>query len=601
MTILNSTEEKTIIHQATQATINTMTTNLIRIGLRPGFRALYVGTRVQQNRLRNMTEKLIKKAIYSNCTPELANEAINGYRRSADSDEASEADFLKTDQPRHHVKRDIHYLRALRVTEKLFQPSRRLRPIAFPDLRYYPWTLNVSAEAPYTASQKTKDLLLQKQREGQIDDPYITFHNLYDEIFHDNRTHIHDIKFMSPKFWDLKTGTPIPYLWTTLHSRSHTVKSDKPDKIRAVFGVPKLLLMAENMFIWNLQKEYLNDNVKSPMLWGFETFRGGWMKLWNRLSVKQRNTVLSADWSGFDHKALHEVIDDVHCIWRRYFDFDKGYEPSQSDKFDYSETETDPTKIQRLWDWMTYSIKHTPILAPSGMLYKWQFNGIASGFQQTQLLDSFVNIVYLLTCLSACGINIEADDFTVFVQGDDSLTTFNERSFETEGKNFLHRLSHEAKIRFNANLSPEKTSYGNSLNDVEVMSYRNRSGIAYRDPAEILAKLLYPERARTLEKTAAASLGMATALMGCSRQAYNACHDIFTFITLELGRHPSSKDYADLAHGRMLPIVSGNPNFPTFEETIAINFSLTQRSKSDKNQLWPTTPVGDINFRFLLS
>jgi hypothetical protein len=44
------------------------------------------------------------------------------------------------------------------------------------------------------------------------------------------------------------------------------VKSDKPDKIRAVFGVPKLLLMVENMFIWNIQKEYLNKG-KGSLLW----------------------------------------------------------------------------------------------------------------------------------------------------------------------------------------------------------------------------------------------------------------------------------------------------------------------------------------------
>jgi len=517
---------------------------------------------------------------------------------SDDSATAGEQDFLKTDQPRFHVKRDYHYQKALRVCEKLFRPSRRLKPISFPDLRYYPWKLNTSAEAPFTSSNYWKEELLRKNREGETDDPYASFHNLYDEIFLINRTLVHEIKFGMPQFWDASTGLPKPYKWTTLHSRAHTVKSDQPDKIRAVFGVPKLLLMVENMFLWNLQKEYLNGNVQSPMLWGFETIRGGWMKLWNKLSNKRKNTVLSADWSGFDHKALHEVIDDVHNIWRGWFDFDKGYEPSKSNSFDYSHTETDPIKIQRLWDWMTYSIKHTPILGDSGMLYQWQFNGIASGFQQTQLLDSFVNAIMLLTCLSSLGINIEGDDFTLFIQGDDSLATFAERTFAQYGRNFLTRLRDEGKTRFNADLSTDKTTFGNSLNDVEVLSYSNTNGIATRDPANLLSKLLYPERPRTLEATAAAALGYAQANMGSNRYVYNTCWNIYRFITDALGRIPTQRDYDSYNYTVNLPITGVIPNFPSFEETWVQNFDLRQRTESEKNRLWPRKPTGN-GFHFL--
>jgi len=243
----------------------------------------------------------------------------------------------------------------------MFRPHRRLRPIAFPDLRYYPWTLNTSAEAPYRESKYWQEYIRQKQREGEIDDDGMTFHNLYNEIFHENRIHVHSIKYGMEPFW--KDGEPVPYHWTYLHSRSHLVSSNKPDKIRAVFGVPKLLLMVENMFIWNLQKEYLiHKNGKGPLLWGFETIRGGWRKLIGKLSQNGEMTrLLSADWSGFDHKALHEVIDDVHQIWRSWFDFDQGYEPSESDEADWTQTQSEEWKIQNLWDWMTHSVKHSPI------------------------------------------------------------------------------------------------------------------------------------------------------------------------------------------------------------------------------------------------
>jgi len=372
------------------------------------------------------------------------------------------------------------------------------------------------------------------------------------------------------------------------------VKSDKPDKIRAVFGVPKLLLMVENMFIWNLQREYLNRRLgKSPLLWGFETIRGGWMKLLNKLTSKQFNFVLSADWSGFDHKALHEVIDDVHDIWRSWFDFDQGYEPSKSDTHDYTDTKSREEQISRLWTWMCHAIKHTPIKAESGNMYLWQFNGIASGYQQTQLLDSFVNAIYLLTCLSACGINIDSTHFQSLFQGDDSITAFPEMI--PDPKAFIEKLSKEAKRRFNADLSPDKTTYGTSPDDVEVLSYGNKSGIATRSPAELLAHLLYPERPRRANEHAAAAAGIAQAAMGSSLQVYNACRDVYNFLVNEIGIQPAWKTERPDFFRPDVPLVQ---RFPSHQETFLANFDLRVRSEQDRQRLWPTVPTGN-GFHFL--
>jgi hypothetical protein len=383
------------------------------------------------SRQNELLTKTVIKGIY-NCAPHLAEQTINGYKRSVGSSNASEEDFLRTDQPYHDLPRDYHYHRALRVTEKLFRPHRRLRPVAFPDLRFYPWSLLISAEAPFTREPKWAQLLRQRQAEGEEIDGKLTFHNLYNEIFELNRRLIHAIKDRDGQFWT-KDGKPIPYEYNSLHTRAHLVKAEDEDKLRAVFGVPKLLLMAENMFIWQLQKEYLNDKVKSPMLWGFETFKGGWNRLRSKILRHRPNTVISTDWSGFDRFALHEVIDDVHNMWRNWFDFDKGYEPTDvlfkketPARLDYQKTTTSEERIQNLWDWMTYSTKHTPIRAESGNMYQWQYNGIASGFQQTQLLDSFVNCIMILTCLSSQDINIESENFVIMVQGDDFIASFQE-------------------------------------------------------------------------------------------------------------------------------------------------------------------------------
>lgn len=571
-------------------------TNLTYLGKHPinrrTRRFLMKQSRTSAREIR-FVEKLTKKAIYMHCSPALAEQTIHGYRRSATDTEAGEADFLKTDLPYHDVPRDFHYKRALKVVEKIFRPHRRLKPIAFPDLRYYPWTLPTSAEAPYTESRYWQDRVSQKQSEGDIDDARLSFHNLYNEIFHINRQLVHDIKYGRKPFWNAN-GEPVPYEFTYLHSRSHMVKSDKPDKIRAVFGVPKLLLMVENMFIWNLQREYLNSPPgSSPLLWGFETIRGGWMKLLNKLTGKPFNTVLSADWSGFDHKALHEVIDDVHDIWRSWFDFDLGYEPSISDTHNYSDTKSREEQIDRLWTWMCNAIKHTPIKAESGNMYQWKWNGIASGFQQTQLLDSFVNAIYLLTCLSSSGINIESEHFQALFQGDDSVTAFPEMIPDT--KAFLANLTLEAKRRFNADLSTDKTTIGTSTDDVEVLSYGNVSGIATRSPAELLAHLLYPERPRRAPEAAAAAAGIAQAAMGSSLEVYNTCRDVYRFLVDQIGVTPEWKEWSP---NKITPYSMNVQKFPLYLETFLQNFDKRERSDHDRNLLWPNKPTGN-GFYFL--
>jgi len=541
---------------------------------------------------RRFNERIVKKAIYKFCSPELADKAINGYRMSDGTTHAILEDLKRTDQPYHPVKRDYHYLRALRVCEKLFRPSRRLKPIAFPDLRYYPWNLSVSAEAPYNVQSHYEKYVRQKQSMGEIDNSFLTFHNLYNEIFNDNRRLVHDIKDGHSDFFE-SDGTPKPYYWTNVHARAHLVQQEDPDKLRAVFGVPKLLLFTENMFIWNIQREYLNNNFSSPMLWGYETFKGGWNKLYTRIHRKKFNSVLSIDWKQFDRRALHEVIDDVHHIWRSWFDFDAGYEPTS----EYPNSKTNPSRIENLWKWMTDMVKHYPMRVDSGHMYKWTFNGIASGFQQTQLLDSFVNTIMILTCLSSLGINIEAENFQLFVQGDDSLVTFCENLFIQYGeKLFLEKLSKEALTRFNALLSDTKSKFSNSLSHVDVLHYSNKAGRALRPEAEFLAHLLYPERTRSLGATASAAAGIAQAAMGSSRTVYNVCLDVYNFIKHELSEEPTSKFLQKQRVRASLPEIP--TVFPSFDETFSQNYSVQVRTETENERLWPTDP-SRMSFYFL--
>lgn len=133
------------------------------------------------DRLKNNRSKVVIHAMNKFCTPDILAKTTSR-RRSDQSDERLMEDFMSFEQSEIKLNRDIHYLRALKVTEKLFRPSKKLRPIHFPDQRYYPWSLSVSAEAPWSYESSVKNILLQKQAEGEITDNRRSFHNLYDEI-----------------------------------------------------------------------------------------------------------------------------------------------------------------------------------------------------------------------------------------------------------------------------------------------------------------------------------------------------------------------------------------------------------------------------------
>lgn len=552
-------------------------------------------------------------------------------RRSSTTDDAVIKDFMSFEQPKHDIPKDTHFYKALETTRKLFHPGRTLYPISYPDLRYYPWNLRPNAEAPWNTedfkftptfrdldneSESPKlrqhierlsfwisekkitvtDYLRNKHRFGLINDTFYSFHNLYNEIFQYNRSLIHFIKDGLHPFW--KNGIPIPYYWNTLHARSHVVADDEPDKIRAVFGATKLLLQAENMFIWPIQATYLNDDTKGKLLWGRETIRGGWRKLFSEVQENGTpNTYLSLDWSQFDKRLLFELMTLVHDIWRSYFDFSR-YQPTSF----YPNAKTNPIRIERLWTWMCYSILHTPILLPDGRLFKWTHNGFGSGYQQTQLMDSFANMIMILTCLSSLGISISSEHFWIRVQGDDSLIAFYEQMFAIYGPNFLTKLADSAQFYFNAKLSTKKSQISNQLNNMSVLSYFNSYGLPYRSDEDLLRHLMFPETPGPQEQLLAAAIGLAYSACGCSKRFHLLCQ--YTKQRLESkGKIPDPRSLRWMVRARIfeqdqIESMLLEP-LPSRIELRASIWSHTPRSKAQRERLWPTEPGPRNRFYFL--
>jgi hypothetical protein len=500
------------------------------------------------------------------------------YRRSKFDDEALITDYFRTEQPIHPIPRDDHFDLAVKMTRKFFKPSRILHPVAYPDLRYYPMTLNTNVEAPwnlrgwnfnpkernvdweseipklYHSDEELKkwNLLIERYEEyrnkqlmdwlanpgaykptPEIDvDTWLSWkqeiglttdnarkkHNLYNEILEYNRFLVHQIKDELWPFWS--NGIPQTYYWNTVHARAHVVGPDDPDKIRAVFGATWLLLMCELMFAWPLQSHYLNHPESGILLWGREIMRGGWKKIMMEMSTfGQPETVLAVDWSQFDRRMLHELIDLTFEIWESYFDFSQYEETSF---YNGDRAIADPVRIKRLFDWIKNAIKHTPTLLPDNKLYVWTRNGFGSGYQFTQMMDSFVNTIMILTCLSALGIKIDIREFFIRVQGDDSLATFFERMQILYGTNFLSMLSDAALYYFNAILSVKKSKITRNFDGQGVLGYGSIHGLPFRTTEDLLSHFLFPESEYdNFDRKISVTVGLAYATCGTNERVYD--------------------------------------------------------------------------------
>jgi hypothetical protein len=566
--------------------------------------------------LRKQTyNSIVDHALHQFLSPEEADQVINGFRRSEWSEDSLQRDIDKLNSEYHEVPKDEHYENAILHVKKMFTPDVPLYPVHFTDLRQYPWQLSTSVGAPYATDKKWqryvaekfegykngfsestftkpyyRDLFAEAHKGQSLDPPMLdarmTKRNLYNELFYITRIYHHMIK-------DGKTHTESGKdlrFWHTAFARRHLVKTSEPDRVRLVFGAPFTGLTSELPFVWPIQAWLLSLGEKSPMLWGYETLTGGWHRLcstFNRL-IPQYGLVATIDWSGFDRFARHTIIKDIHArIFRPMFDFTKGYHPTR----EYPDSTTgsfDPQRVENLWNWMSDSITSTPLLMPNGDLIQFQHSGIFSGYFQTQLLDSTYNLVMIFTILSRLGFDL--NKVIIKVQGDDSIFLLL-CVFILTASWLLTMIKHYAKIYFGAVLSEDKSEVHPTLDDCEVLKYRNRGTMPYRDTIALLAQLRHPERADTLQALMARSIGIAYANCGSDPRVYQICEDIYLFLK-KLDVEPNA---SGLPSGLRF-IKDHQPGgdftvpldrFPSYFDTVRHLIDPTRPSLSEK--YWPTS------------
>jgi len=361
--------------------------------------------------------------------------------------------------------------------------------------------------------------------------------------------------------------------------------------------------MAEQMFIWNLQRSYQNEE-NHALLWGNEIMNGGFRSLSKEFLFPNpdHHAYLCYDIKGFDKKAQHTIIDDVHNMWLDYFDFNQ-YE--ETNEYHGEQSKCDATRIRRLWDWMTHSIKSTPILLPNGEVWKWIHTGIASGFQQTQLLDSPVNSIKIITCLFAMGIDCNSASFKARFQGDDSLIRFISYILILYGTNFIPMLSECMLYYFDTTTNLKKTIATRDWNKVNVLGYYHRNGYPYKPIEELLQHLFYPDREHdSFEQLQARAIGLCYASCGSSEPFYQVCKQILIDTTKEIGT--TDPDFKGL---RFLKFIIDSTildedlkelkTIPSFHELCGRVQTHSERTESQKQRIWPTYATYQRSFYFL--
>lgn len=517
--------------------------------------------------------KIVCFALKKFCTSEQYKIIIKDFRRSNSSAEALKSDFMRCNSPKHVVIKDEYYQSALEIVRKLFLPPNRCRPVHFCDLRYYPWTLNTSVEAPFSTNPDLIRKVAEAYKAGKLESGRMNFHNLYNHVFEYNRPLVHLIKDGKAK------GNQFMY-WNTAHARSHLVKSSEPDKIRMVHGVPKLTLMVELMLLWTFFN-FLRTGL-TPIAWGYETLKGGWYKLFKEASLHMYKiqTWLAIDWSMFDKLARYAIIDDVHDIWKSYMSFNDGYVPTH----EYRNPEAQPYRLNNLWKWMCNAVKFTPIRLPDGSEWKRRHSTIPSGLLQTQVLDTFVNAIMLITCLLALGFKITTDTF-IKLLGDDSLVGLQELVPESEFPTLLDNLAKEALRRFGAVLNVKKSGIYRTLGEANFLGYHNRDSIPYRDELALLSQLAYPERHWDIDRLAARAVGIAWASCGQSTLVYNVCQDVYTFC-MKCGATPNPLGHSFLEFMMTVDEIDLS-TFPTRDQLSAQLMSEPVLSKKLDERFFP--------------
>jgi len=545
----------------------------------------------------------------------------NQYRRSDATALAIDVDFFANNVPYHEIPFDHHVEYGLQCMLDAFRPPQLARPCHLNDVEHhYPYKWQVNAEPPFSTDRYFLDNLPhyrdfwndETKRFDQYVDPTELQRRFADKDIDsmlDTKTpakfgFVKNTVFSWTRRWHhiikdaFSTTTHLAstayyksrYIFPMLlHTKTAIVKTHEPNKMRTIWGASKPWILAETMIYWEYLTWIKMHPGLTPMLWGYETFTGGWFRLNAELySSHLKSSFLTIDFSRFDKRAYFQLIKRIMFGIRTFLDFHNGYVPNHS----YPDTKTDwsPHKAQRLqnlWLWTLENLFDAPIVLPDGRMYIRRFAGIPSGLFITQPLDSWYDYTILATLLSAIGL--DPKQCIIKVQGDDSIIRLGILIPPHEHENFLLKLQELADYYFKAVISLLKSEVRNNLNGCEVLSYRNNNGLAYRDEIVMLAQL-YHTKARNPQPsiTMAQAIGFAYAALGNNLRVHLLLESIYNHYK-EQGYSPNRAGLA-LVFGNSPDLILPHyelDHFPTVSEVQAFCLATSYRNDEQEAKHWP--------------
>jgi hypothetical protein len=545
------------------------------------------------------------------------------YTRSVPTDDAILADFFDNNVEPHSVPFDEHVEYGLQCMEQAFKPPRKCLPAHLNDVEHhYPYKWQVNSEPPFSTD---KYFLSNRKTFSDFYDPdtktwsgYVNpidaerrygrdpsqnqldaltpakFGFQKSSIFSWTRRWHHIIKNGFADSTDLDSTAYIkdrfifPML---LHTKTAIVKKNDPNKMRTIWGTSKPWIIADTMFYWEYIAYLKLNPGASPLLWGYETFTGGWLRLNHELTSQYiRKSVVTIDWKRFDKRAYFDLIKRIMLIVRTFLDFDNGYLPNvnyPNTKSDW--THTKAIRLERLWLWTLENLFNAPIVIPDGRMFVRSFAGIPSGIFITQLIDSLYNYTMLATILSACGL--DPAKCIIKVLGDDSIIRLSVLIPPASHDQFLLKMQELATYYFKATISTEKSEIGNTVNNREVLGYRHNNGMPYRDEIAALAQFYHTKAKNPKpEITMAQAIGFAYALCGNHYRVHACLENIYDYYKQQ-GYSPNPAGFTlvfgDSPDNAQIPF--SLDHFPSPADTKRYFLHNTYDNPEQRNRTWPTS------------
>lgn len=180
------------------------------------------------------------------------------------------------------------------------------------------------------------------------------------------------------------------------------------------------------------------------------------------------NYFLSIDYSHYDQSISSWLIEDAFSVVKCAFDLTEEYE--------------------RMFDMVVYDFVHKSIVIDCGIVTANK--GVLSGSMFTQIIDSIVNWLVIMTYCNAKHLNSD-----MVVMGDDNAVFFQEDVALTDLASYiLHNFGLEVHC-------DDKTFVGKCRrDDVVFLSRTWKQDGPWRHPNELISRLAYPERFRVYDE-----------------------------------------------------------------------------------------------------